>query len=202
LRKHFLAIVVALIVVLSFAGLAQAAPQVILDGRTLTFDVPPIIENDRTLVPLRAIFEALGANVQWDGQTQTVTAVKGSTEAKLTIGSHIAYKKGQPVTLDVPAKIINDRTMVPLRFVSEALGAAVDWNGETQTVTITSNKGEEQTPKQPPATGNYVGSQKSDKYHLPTCRWAEKILPENRVWFQTEEEAVGAGYQPCGVCKP
>lgn len=72
MRKYFLGVVVALVVALSFVSFAQAAPQVILDGRTLTFDVPPTIENGRTLVPLRTIFEALGADVQWDSPTQTV----------------------------------------------------------------------------------------------------------------------------------
>jgi hypothetical protein len=126
--------VVVFVLILS-AGGAFAAPQVVLNGQELVFDVPPVIEQRRTLVPFRAIFEALGANVSWDGSTQTVTAVKGDTEIKLTIGGP-AYKNGQPVTLDVPAKIVNERTLVPLRFVSEVLGASVWWNDAAQTVTI------------------------------------------------------------------
>ncbi len=121
-----------------FAGIAYATPQVILDGQALSFDVPPVIESGRTLVPLRAIFEALGSNIQWDGDTQTVTATKGSTEIELVIGGK-ALKNGQPVTLDVPAKIIEGRTVVPLRFVSEALGCQVSWDGATQTITISSS---------------------------------------------------------------
>ncbi len=117
---------------------AQAAPQVILDGQRIDFDVQPVIENGRTLVPLRAIFEALGANVQWEGSTQTVTATKNGTEIKLIIGGQ-AFKNGQTVNLDVPAKIVSGRTMVPLRFVSEALGARVNWNGATQTIAISSS---------------------------------------------------------------
>lgn len=136
MRKYFL-LVVALAMVLSFAGFAQATPQVVLDGQTLSFDVQPVMENDRTLVPLRAIFEALGADVQWDNRTQTVTATKDGTEVKLVIGGH-AYKNGATVALDVPAKLVNDRTMVPLRFVSEALGAAVNWYGATETIYIAS----------------------------------------------------------------
>lgn len=136
MRKTLFSVTVFLFI-LCIAGAAQAAPQIILDDKAIVFDVPPIIENDRTLVPLRAIFEALGANVIWDDPTQTVTATKEGTEIKLTIGGQ-TYKNGTPVTLDVPAKIINDRTMVPLRFVSEALGAKVNWNGETETIYITS----------------------------------------------------------------
>lgn len=110
--------------------------KVVLNGRLLSFDVPPLIENGRTLVPLRVIFEALGATVQWDGATQTVTATKDDTKINLVIGG-MAYKNDQPVTLDVPAMIVNDRTLVPIRFVSESLGAVVAWDDATSTVVIT-----------------------------------------------------------------
>ncbi|GBF32636.1 chitinase [Desulfocucumis palustris] len=112
-------------------------PKVVLDGNAINFDVPPTIEEGRTLVPLRAIFEALGANVGWDGATQTVTATKGQVAITLVIGGK-AYKNNTEVILDVPAKVVNGRTLVPLRFVSEALGAGVDWDGNTETVAITS----------------------------------------------------------------
>lgn len=115
---------------------ALAAPKVILDGQPLVFEVSPTIENGRTLVPLRAIFEALGANVSWDGPTQTVTATKADITIKLQIGSQTAYRNNQAVSLEVPGKIIENRTMVPLRFVSEGLGATVKWDGQTQTISI------------------------------------------------------------------
>ncbi|OPX90199.1 MAG: hypothetical protein A4E53_01085 [Pelotomaculum sp. PtaB.Bin104] len=110
--------------------------KVILNGRRLAFDVDPVIENDRTLVPLRVIFEALGAVVAWDGEAGMVSAVKDGLEIKLFIDG-AAYKNGELVILDVPAKIINDRTMVPLRFVSEAMGCQVKWTESTRTVNIT-----------------------------------------------------------------
>ncbi|MGE5379734.1 MAG: copper amine oxidase N-terminal domain-containing protein [Methylocystaceae bacterium] len=113
-------------------------PKVILDGRQISFDVPPVIENGRTLVPLRAIFEALGATVNWDETTQTVTAAKDNTTIKLRINSTTASLNGQPAALDVPAKIMKNRTLVPLRFVSEALGTDVNWNNENQTAVISS----------------------------------------------------------------
>jgi hypothetical protein len=115
---------------------AVAAPTVVVNGKTLAFDVPPVIESGRTLVPLRAIFEALGAAVQWDATTRTVTATRSSTTIQLAIGQAQAQRNGQPVTLDVPARIQAGRTLVPLRFVSEALGAKVTWEAATQTVTI------------------------------------------------------------------
>ena len=111
---------------------------VLVNGREVAFDQPPVIENERTLVPLRAIFEALGAYVSWDGGTQTVTATKGATTISLTIGSEkMIINNSRVAVLDVPAKIISDRTMVPVRAISEAFGCSVDWIGSTQTVVIT-----------------------------------------------------------------
>ena len=110
--------------------------KVCIDGKNQTYDQPPVIINDRVMVPLRGIFEALGATVSWDDQTQTVTAIKSGTTIQLTIGSAVAYKNGNPIQLDVPPQIVNDRTMVPVRFVSEALGCKVDWIDSPQTVNI------------------------------------------------------------------
>ena len=109
---------------------------VTLNGTPLSFDQAPIIQNDRTLVPLRVIFEALGADVAWDDWTQTVTAVKGEVTVKVTVGKNAMFKNGQTIPLDVPAQIVNDRTLVPVRAVSEAFDCSVDWDDATQTVTI------------------------------------------------------------------
>lgn len=109
---------------------------VLLNSRPLSFDQPPVIINGRTMVPLRAIFQALGAQVDWDGATRTVTATKGNTVIVLVIGSPTAFKDGRPVTLAQPALLMAGRTMVPLRFIAESLGAVVNWDGTTQTVTI------------------------------------------------------------------
>lgn len=134
---------VCLVAVLTFSifGLPGSSGadevKVYLDGNMLGFDQSPIIEDGRTLAPLRAIFEALGADVDWDNQTRTVTAQKEQLKIDLQIGSKEAYVNNQPVELDVPGRIINDRTLVPLRFISEALGAKVDWDGSARTVWIT-----------------------------------------------------------------
>lgn len=137
-----LGLILALIlgVFLIFPGTAQAAPTVLMDGRQLSFDVPPVIDNGRTLVPMASIFSELGATVTWDGTTQTVNAQKSDILIVLTIGNNAASKNGQMIILDVPPKIINGRTMVPLAFVSSALGADVNWDGTTQTVTIISRQ--------------------------------------------------------------
>lgn len=102
----------------------------------LNFDQPPIISEGRTLVPLRTIFEAMGASVDWNAETQTVTAVRGGDTVSLTIGSNVMYKNGTAVSLDVPAQIVNSRTLVPARAVAEAFGAFVGWDEPTRTVVI------------------------------------------------------------------
>ncbi len=366
INKNHILLAISLFICLIFTTPVLAAPTVHLDGRQLTFDVPPAIENSRTLVPLRAIFEAMGATVSWDQASQTATAVKDSTTVVLQIGSTSPTINRQIKQLDVPAKIVNGRTLAPLRFVGEAFGGSVGWDGATQTITISSSGastdnpavvatlqpativrvvdgdtlvvnvgGAEQkvrlilvdTPESvhpdesknteygklasdytasqlaagqtiylqkdvsetdrygrllryvwlfqptdttsatevrakmynakllldgyaqlytyppdvkyvdmfttfqkeareanrglwsykqtetvtettvttpPPAqsTGTYVGSSKSNKYHLPSCRHVESILSENQVWFNSEADATAAGYVPCGGCKP
>ncbi|MGG1441545.1 copper amine oxidase N-terminal domain-containing protein [Brevibacillus laterosporus] len=113
---------------------------IFIDGELQVFKKAPVEINGRTLVPLRAIFEALGARVDWDEATQTVTAMKDGTTIKLTIGSKVAYKNGKKLNLDVPAQLFNgDTTMVPIRFVSEALGAKVTWDGYSNAVIISND---------------------------------------------------------------
>lgn len=107
-----------------------------LNGSYMTFDVDPVLENDRTLVPFRAIFEALGCTVDWNDETQTAMGTRNGKTIKLPVGSTTAKINGTGVTLDQPAILKDDRTLVPLRFVSEALGANVNWSDATQTVTI------------------------------------------------------------------
>lgn len=102
----------------------------------LTFDQPPVIVNDRTLVPLRAIFEALGAVVDWEPTTRTVTARRGDINISLVVDTNIIKKNGADIEIDVPAQIVGDRTMVPVRAISESLGASVDWDPATRTVLI------------------------------------------------------------------
>lgn len=113
---------------------------VTLNGEKITFDVQPQLINNRTMVPLRKIFEAMGADVAWDENTQTVTATKGNERVIATIDSKNVYINGETKTLDVPPMIVNDRTLVPVRFVAEAFGANVDWDESTQTVIIMTNQ--------------------------------------------------------------
>lgn len=129
--------------------------QVNLNGSPLSFgSVPPASVNGRVLVPLRGVFEALGAQVDYQAASRTVLAAKDATNLRLQIGSATAYVNGNPVKLDVPAQVVLGRTLVPLRFVSEALGAQVSWNPGTQTVSITSAPKTTPPPYNPPSNQN------------------------------------------------
>jgi len=111
---------------------------VYVDGKFLEFDVPPTIEEGRVLLPLRLVFETLNASVEWIDSTKTVKGQMGDITVSLQIGSKTAVVNGAEVKLDVPGKIVNGRTLVPLRFVSESFGADVKWDQDTKTVYVTS----------------------------------------------------------------
>jgi Copper amine oxidase N-terminal domain len=113
---------------------------VVVNGKKLVFDQPPIVENGRTLVPFRAIFESLGAGVTWDSKTQLIQGVRDSVKISFKLGSKNAQVNNSNITLDVPAKSLNNRTLVPLRFVGEALGATVHWESSISTVYIFDGK--------------------------------------------------------------
>jgi|GEM_PF-6389152 len=97
-----------------------------------------ILENDRVLVPLRGVFEQLGADVRWDRESNTVTATRGRRDIVLRLDRPRAQVNGRAMRLDQPAQVINGRALVPLRFLSESLGATVDWNATNLTVNIAS----------------------------------------------------------------
>ncbi|MCQ4087606.1 copper amine oxidase N-terminal domain-containing protein [Saccharibacillus sp. JS10] len=118
---------------------AAAAIKIYIDGVQLVTRQAPVIQSNTTLVPLRGIFEGLNARVVWNQKAQTITAYKGSNTVMLKIGSKAATINGHAVTLDVPARAINGNTVVPLRFVGEALGQDVKWNSASQSVLITTS---------------------------------------------------------------
>ena len=106
-------------------------------GREIKNDVAPKIVNDRTMLPIRIVAESLGGTVTWNGELQRVTIQKGADVILITIGADTAYVNGTAVKLDAAAFVENGRTYLPLRFVSETLGAQVAWNEAEKTVTIT-----------------------------------------------------------------
>jgi len=130
-----------------------------LDGNPIEFDVNPQIIDGRTMVPLRKIFEEIGALVKWDNDTQTVSARKNKKTITLSIDSaDLQIDKGdtdeegnpiyETVTLEVPAQIVSGRTLVPARAISESFGLDVDWNGDNKKVTITSEQDEDESWKE------------------------------------------------------
>ena len=122
----------------AFASISQAAEiTVIVNGNQLTSDAAPYIQDDRVLVPFRALFESLGATVDWDDVNMVVTGTKGGKEIKLEINSETANVDGKTLELDVPTTITDGRTFVPLRFVAESLGADVNWDSANQVVEVT-----------------------------------------------------------------
>lgn len=319
MKKRLFSLALCAILSISMAFNAGAL-NLYVDGESLETDVPAQIINNRTMVPIGHIFNALDAKVTWQPETRTAVGEKDGTKIVIQIDNTTAYVNDKPVTLDTPAMIVDNRTMVPAWFVSEAFGAKVYWDGETSTVRIATQvfdvlrvvdgdtivvdyngveekvrligvdtpesvhpdqdknteagiKASEYTKKAleekqvelefdvqqrdqygrllayvwvdgvmynktllkegianlatfPPNVkyvdefqaivdarnnsednevkkeGIYVGSLESDKYHYPSCRFAEKIISENEIWFDTVGEAQSKGYSPCGVCNP
>ena len=146
--KKILTLVLVFTMLFSIMAVTVSADDkitVMVDGTALTFDAEPYIEEGRVLVPFRAIAEALNMSVSWMADTRTVIAMRSDIGIVLQIDNVKAFvNKMQDgaavtneVTLDVPARISQDRTYIPLRFFSENVGATVEWNGDTRTVTIT-----------------------------------------------------------------
>ena len=111
-----------------------------INNNRIELDAPPFTENGRTLVPLRFIGEAFGANIEWDAETKKVTYSLGSTKIEVVIGSVVALVNGEKKNLDVPPKLVNGRTFVPLRFISESFGASVIWEAATKKIYIEFSK--------------------------------------------------------------
>ena len=102
----------------------------------LGFDEPPIIEDGSTLVPMRFLFEQMGADVEWDSETQTATATIENKAVTFSIDNVNARINNKSAKMDVPARLVNGKTMVPLRFLSENMGYDVDWDADNRTAII------------------------------------------------------------------
>ncbi len=111
---------------------------VYIDKLQVSFDVSPLKQNGRTLVPFRAIAEALNVEVNWDSNTRTVNAVSGGTRVKLIIDEKTAHVDQDLIPLDVAPQIIDGRTLIPLRVFSSAFGCTVEWDESRREVSITS----------------------------------------------------------------
>jgi hypothetical protein len=152
--KVALSFVLSLTFIFACASIASAEITVRVNGQAIYFDQPPQNIEGRILVPVRAIFDALGAGVVWQQETGTVIATRSGTTVTLQVGNQQALKNTDKIFLDVPPQNIGGRVLVPLRFVSDAFGAYVSWDGEHSTVRI-SNRAENLPTGSPAAQGNY-----------------------------------------------
>lgn len=114
--------------------------KVYLEENKIAFDVPPQTINNRTMVPIRAIFEAMGATVTWDDVAKVATAEKSGKIVQMVLNSTTMLVNGEPSSMDVAPVIVNGRTLAPARYVAEAFGYEVNWNENTRTVSITPAK--------------------------------------------------------------
>ena len=119
---------------------AERPVTVYVNGVDLYFDTSPAIINGRVLVPMRKIFETLGCEISWDSDTNTVKANKDTIEIKLTIGENTALVNNDTVSLDSPGVIMNNRTLVPIRFIADALDMIVEWDEDMRRVYITGSE--------------------------------------------------------------
>lgn len=144
MKKKLVSAVLAVIAIVMSVGtvMADDAVKVFVNDKEVEFsEIAPFIENGHTLVPFRAIFEAIGADVTWDGDVRTVVSYDRATDTSVTlqIDTDVMFVNGTPVMLETPAKIVNDFTVVPVRAISEGLKRVVDWDNDTRTVTVKDN---------------------------------------------------------------
>lgn len=146
MKKCLMLLLVMTMVVSMFVGIqivsADDDISVYLNGNRLDFDVPPMLIDDRTMVPMRKIFESFGVNVDWNEKTKTITVKKSIAEGQysyitMTIGDNKLIKDNEEIIIDVAPVVIDNRTLVPVRAVSEALNAEVQWSAKNNAVVIT-----------------------------------------------------------------
>jgi len=164
-RKWILFLIAAAVLITGFSlGVAAQPLSVTLNGESLVFDVEPLQENGRLLVPLRAIAEALGAGVVWSNTPPTVIISRGDDIIELKPGLNLAFKNSVELTLETAPQMINGRLLVPIRFVSEALGAEVDWQSYSKSVAIKDSNSEKYIDRDPledlPVVGSLANLQK------------------------------------------
>ncbi len=214
-------LVTLLILLCPFKGFAQEDIKLWMNGNYIKSDVKPLVEKNRTLVPLRVVSENLGLHVEWKGDLNQVIISKEEDTYIFFIGENYYLQGTVQKPLDVPPKVSNNRTFVPIRVIAEAFDQKVIWDGASQTVAI--GEGFKPTPspvKPVPATpspiksstpgsgannwknytpdtsqGKIKGNKNSKIYHVPGGRDYNKISQRNVVYFNSEQEAQNAGYR-------
>lgn len=188
--SHFagLAAVACAALLLALSPSARAAdsqaPAILIDGQALPSDVPAISVGDRVLVPLRGVFERFGASVSYDARAQIASAVLDGTKVLVSLRSPDAWVNGEHRRLDGGAREIAGRTMIPLRFVAEALGVSVAFDGDSNTVLIVSGR----------KAGNFASSALSDTAFALTGSGGPKIGPSVEDERPSSGELIGSQY--------
>lgn len=160
---------------------AQAADvTVFVDGVYVEFDVAPQIINDRTMVPMRAIFEQIGAQVEWDDSTKTAISTKGDITVKISIGEYKLNKNGVDIAIDVPAQIVDSRTLVPVRAISESFDCQVFWDDATRSVrVVTLNLPEPELTEDDKAVYLTLGTENPIEISKATYNLYANMLPDS-----------------------
>lgn len=231
MKKRFLFyLIMVFALVFTFNLQAEGDINININGQNVYGDASPIVVNDRTLVPVRLVSENLGLAVNWDQATQEVTLSKEGTEIKFIIGSKSYQKNGVEVAMDIAPQVYKERTYLPIRVIGECLDKKVDWDQSTKTVLImdkdgaqnvaavqnlttqatTTTQNTNKTDKTDTkiynqdngdilaylkADGRIIGNIKSKIYHLKNGLSYQKVSLKNAVFFNTEEEAIKAGYR-------
>lgn len=197
--RKFLCLLAAVAAVSGFGARAAnaAAVTIVVNGTTVNFDQPPEERAGRVFVPLRGVFERLGASVVYaNGQ---INATGNGRNVSLHIGSTQATVNNQPVTVDVAPFLVGSRTLVPLRFVAQALGATVDYNNSTRVVSINNGSGGNVTvTPMPPATANFIritSPAKGAKVGA-TFTLSGKTLPGSTITVAARGQALIGGVLP------
>lgn len=212
--RNLTALLITLLLMFSSVpSMAAAVVGLYLDGSRLASDVTPVIIGGRTLVPLRVIGEALGAEVVYTSNSAPIVMSKGNDRVEVSLNKTRAYINGQPVTLDVPAGVISGRTMVPLRFISESLGAEVAWVSSPPSVHISSPVGQMSAAEvikaadkptglmfmssKPIRLGKPTLGEDKATYRVPVAN--VEVQPESVTW-QPGQSAI-SGYSVQATCK-
>lgn len=223
MKKIFknITLLLTLILLITIPAKADSPIKLWVNGNYVNPDVPPVIENERTLVPVRFVSENLGLNVEWIQETQTAIISDDINRFEFRLGSTEVIKDGIiTATLDVPAKAINGRTMIPIRAVSELFGQTISWDQENQTVAIGNGYNVESMPlgivnnitdnvatkeeiiSVDPVNTSYVGNKNSNIFHHSWCKSVLVMKDKNKAPLNNRQEAIDKGYRPCQICKP
>lgn len=135
--KKIFTLLLAAIMVFAAASALAADITVLVNGEAVEFDSQPVLEGDSVLIPYRFVVEKLGAKVNWHGETQTVFADCDGAITTIQIGNSLMFLNGESFTLSNAPVISADRTLVPVEVLEKGFGAAVIWDAQTSTVTVT-----------------------------------------------------------------